>query len=415
MKRNAFIRIILWSATIVLLLGIMLTAMGIRQNRLSARPAETQPAILEPIDTAAKEMQLTQDTVLYSSPDTSATEVGTLGVGSIVQISLAEKASGKNWAFITSPESGWIIMDESLPDPSRDTALQETMVSAYTDLTKDTFSPADIREIEIEWAVGEILIQTGNGDAITVKEDGVTEDKYAMILHRENDTLKIKFCEENTFSFIGIHSTNIPSKDLTITVPQDWVCESLEIDAASATVEVNDLYIREVDFDGASGVCEFENCVVDEIDLDTASGDIRFVGELSILDCDSASANIYAVINSIPSRIDIDTMSGDLDLTLPETAGFTLAMDTMKSDFESEFETTMKNGNYVCGDGRCRINVDAMSGDVTIRKGQPVVGEVFVEETLAPQHHDEHHQHTWKCNTDPESCPDHASTAPTSP
>lgn len=417
MKRNAFIRIILWSATIVLLLGIMLTAMGLRQNRLSVRPAETlQEAIWvttpEPVDTAAKERTLSQDTVLYSSPDTSATELDTFGAGSTILITREERVSGKTWAFVTSPESGWILLDNAV---SVDLLPSETMVSAYTDLSKDTFSPADIREIEIEWAAGEILIQPGNGDVITVEEDGVTEEKYAMVLRQENRTLKIQFCKDETYSFFGIHTTSIPSKDLTITVPRDWVCESLEIDAASATVEVNDLYIREVDFDGASGVCEFENCVVDEIDLDTASGDIRFVGELSILDCDSASAKIYAVINSIPSRIDINTMSGDVDLTLPESAGFSLAMDTMNGDFNSEFETTLKNGNYVCGDGHCRINVDAMSGDVTIRKGQPMVGEVFAEEAIVPQHHEEHHEHTSKCETDPDSCPDYASTAPTVP
>ena len=128
--------------------------------------------------------------------------------------------------------------------------------------------------------------------------------------------------------------------------------------------------IREVDFDGASGTCEFENCTVDEMDIDTASGDIRFIGALDILDCDAASASVYAVLSNTPSRLDMDSMSGDLDITLPGDAGFTVTLDGMTSDFSSDFETTVKNGNQVCGDGRCRINIDAMSGDVTIRKGE---------------------------------------------
>lgn len=383
MKRNALIRIILWSITIVLLLGVMLTAIGLREYRLSRliEPVAEVPLTTRPVDTGVRELKLAQDTILYSSPNTKATELGILNVGTTVQFTRQEQISGEIWTYINSPNAGWIMIGSA---DSVDLMPQETMVSADTDLTKDTFSPAEIREIEIEWVAGEILIQPGSSDLITVKEDGVTEDKYAMILRRVDDTLKIQFCDENTFSFFGIHSTDVISKDLTITVPQDWVCESLEIDAASATVEVNDMVIREVNFDGASGVCEFENCIVEEIDLDTASGNIKFVGELSILDCDAASADVYAVIHSIPRRLDLDMMSGDLDLTLPETAGFSLAMDTMNGDFESEFETTMKNGNYVYGDGYCRINVDALSGDVTIRKGPSITNDVITDETLVP-------------------------------
>ena len=40
----------------------------------------------------------------------------------------------------------------------------------------------------------------------------------------------------------------------------------------------------------------------------------------------------------------------------------------MSGNFDSDFTTTQRNGNYVAGDGRCHIEVDAMSGDVTIRK-----------------------------------------------
>ena len=55
-------------------------------------------------------------------------------------------------------------------------------------------------------------------------------------------------------------------------------------------------------------------------------------------------------------------------MVLPEDAGFTVKLDTMSGDFESDFDTTLRNDSYVAGNGRCRIDVDAMSGDVTIRK-----------------------------------------------
>lgn len=243
----------------------------------------------------------------------------------------------------------------------------EETFHAVNNNEKDTFQAEDITKLEIEWVAGDILIQPGNTDQITVQEDGVTDYKYAMVLRQKGDDLQISFCDEAVGKYFGVHTRSDLEKDLTILVPPDWVCETLDIECASATVEVNDLTIREVDFDGASGTCEFENCTVGEMDIDTASGDVRFVGSLEMLDCDAASASVYAVLNNVPNRLDMDSMSGDLDITLPQNAGFALSMDGLNMDFESDFDTTMKNGNYVCGDGSCRINVDAMSGDVFIR------------------------------------------------
>ena len=158
------------------------------------------------------------------------------------------------------------------------------------------------------------------------------------------------------------------TKNLTIHVPVNWTCHSLEIDAASASLEVNDLTIREMEFDGASGTCVFENCTVERLDVDTASGDVRFQGSLDQMECDTASANVMLELSNVPQSLEMDSASGDLEVTLPDDAGFTVAMETMSGDFTSDFATTQRNGSHVAGNGRCRIEVDAMSGDVTIRK-----------------------------------------------
>lgn len=232
-----------------------------------------------------------------------------------------------------------------------------------------SFNPADVDSLEIEWAAGSIILQPADVTEITVTESDVSDEKYAMLYKLTNSKLTIRFSEDVTFDFGTTINTDL-SKDLYIQVPRGWVCRELEIDAASATLEVNDMTLGDVELDTASGVCLFENCAVNSIDVDTASGDIRFSGSLNTLDFDGASAGIYAELSNCPNRIDVDTMSGDLDLTLPSDCGFTVSMNAMSSDFSSDFETTTHNGNHVHGNGACRINVDAMSGDVIIRKAQ---------------------------------------------
>lgn len=245
-----------------------------------------------------------------------------------------------------------------------ESATEASMVSADIN-SRDTFSASSVRELDIEWLAGDIKIRPGNTDRITVCEDGVTDDKYAMVIRQDEDSLEIRFFQEKR-NVIGIH--NILDKDLTITVPMDWYCRSLEIEAASATVDVRDMTIGEVEISSASGACIFENCTVETMDMGTASGDVRFVGILNILDCDAASAKVTAILKNIPSRLDMDMMSGDLDLTLPAEAGFTLRLDSASGDFTTDFQTQLVNGNHVAGNGACRMDVQALSGDVTIQK-----------------------------------------------
>ena len=241
-----------------------------------------------------------------------------------------------------------------------------------TDITDGTVGtqgsvPADrVRDIKIDWVAGTItLIPDENASDITFWDEGAEDEKHQMVWKHSGDTLFIQY--EKSKVYVGIQVTE-ESKDLTITVPAGWVCRSLEIDAASAEVQVVDLTLGEVDFDGASGICTFENCIVGELDVDTASGDLFYNGQLETLNVSSMSANCEVVLTKAPREIDLESMSGDLFLTLPEDCGFSVDMNAMSSDFSTDFETVTTNGRHVHGDGRCRIDIEAMSGDVCIYK-----------------------------------------------
>ena len=187
-------------------------------------------------------------------------------------------------------------------------------------------------------------------------------------MKQSGQTLKIQFCEESVkFPSFGIN-VDI-SKDLVIRVPTEWACDSLEIDTASAEVEICDLQINELDFDGASGLLVLDNCDIVNLDIDTASGDVEFTGILKDLDFDAASARFHGEFLQVPNHLNLDTMSGDLEIILPEYCGFTCELDTMSGDFDSDFEFGTIGETYISGDGACQIHVSAMSGDVDILKG----------------------------------------------
>lgn len=232
-----------------------------------------------------------------------------------------------------------------------------------------TLDAASVRNVEIEWASGSIVIQPMDIGEMYIAEKAQDHSSEPMVWNLQDGTISIQYCKNPDRVFVFGMDTELECKDLIIQVPRDWQCNSLEIEAASATLEVQDLTIRKMEFDGASGSCKFRNCTVDSLDLDTASGDVWFQGSLLRLECDAVSADITLELTNVPNTLDLDGVSGGLDVTLPAEAGFTVTMETLSGDFESDFDTTQRNGSYVSGNGRCRIDVDGMSGDVTIRKG----------------------------------------------
>lgn len=219
----------------------------------------------------------------------------------------------------------------------------------------------DIQNVEIDWISGDISVQSADLDHIQVSESPVQESPYAMVCQRDDHTLKIAFCE-GTLSSIK----NFGTKSLTVLVPRDWVCQSLEISAASAKFTGRALTIREVSLDTASGASRFEDCTVGKLDVNTASADVFVSGTLQELECDSASANVTAELENTPDKIEMDTASGSILLKLPADAGFTVSMDALRSKFDSDFPTTRQDNRYLCGSGSCKINMDSMSGKISI-------------------------------------------------
>lgn len=302
----------------------------------------------------------------------------------------------------------WTTMITSPSDASGNVTPTKGNVSTSGD--QNVSLDGQIRDIEIEWVSGTILVQAGDVDTVQFQSTAAAEPEYDTVWSVKDGKLSIQFCKESLWH--GFSFTKQWSKDLTVTVPKDFVCDSLDIDAASTKVQVVDMNIREVEIDCASTDSVFEGCAVEELDLDGASGKLHYEGSLNSLDGDAASMKITAVLLNVPYNIDIDIASGDLDLTLPEDAGFRLTMDTMSGNFTSDFPTTLRNGSHVCGDGACRINVDGMSAGVTIRKAYAdPPAESLPDSTTAPTASAAasiHHTHTDTCRTDPASCPDNA-------
>lgn len=366
MKSNAIVRIVIWSVVIFVLLAVLIA--GLANNLFTLFHGNTD-TVYHRTDVAASEppagqsdslntdrsVSVVSQTSVYSMPNTQSASVGALNVGDNVVIDRSEEVGGDSWIHTTSPFDGWVNAECLKLNDVKQTG------------SVGSADPAAIREIKIEWISGSVTVEPGDVQEITFLESGNGTDKYEMVWKQSGDELVIQYSKGSSTAGFGLHFGD-GSKDLTVTVPRGWVCDSLELDTASTDLTVRDMIIREMEIDSASGTAKFENCTVSSLDVDTASGDVTFTGSLSELDFEAASASFTGVLENVPDKVKMDSMSGGLTLTLPEDAGFTVSLDAMSSDFSSDFPTVKKNKSYICGDGHCKIDVDAMSGDVSILK-----------------------------------------------
>lgn len=233
------------------------------------------------------------------------------------------------------------------------------------EVSGNKFNAGEIDRLKIEWAAGSIVLVPVEGNKISITEELLGGDE-SMVLKKDGSTLYVQYSEGAVGISFGSGSLK---KNLYITVPQDWECKELEIDAASATVQVENLTIEEVESSTASGTHIFTNCQVEKLKMETVSGNLDFTGSLDKLDFNGVSAQANLVLSNQPKSIQLESVSGDLNLTLPEGCGFTVDKDTVSGRVSSELPTTEQNGKIVYADGHCEIEVEGVSASVHIRKG----------------------------------------------
>ena len=221
--------------------------------------------------------------------------------------------------------------------------------------------PADaIRDLEISWAGGSVTLVPGDTDRISFSETGASS--HTMVWNTSGETLVIAF-SDSRFGF----RPSRDKKDLTVTVPRNWVGGSIEIDAASTDVKGSDLTFGELDIDGASNRAELLGCTAGEISLDGASNRLHFEGSLGQLDSDGASNKITLSVTGQMEEIELDGVSSTLKLTAPADFGFTVDADGLSFNLDTDFNVTRHGKNHaVAGDGKCLISVDGVSTSLEI-------------------------------------------------
>lgn len=206
-----------------------------------------------------------------------------------------------------------------------------------------SFPASEITALDIDWAAGSVDIVMHDSDKITFYDYSESKNPKPMAYKKENGTLKLRYSKP------AISFGNSPAKSLTVCVPRDWFCRTLDLDGASLYVFVHKLS-------------------VDYLNLDGVSNQITFNGSIKTLDCDGVSNQITLRCHANPDAIDVDGVSNQLILALPQGCGFQATVDGLSNHFESELDVVSRDAHLVYGDGACQIDVDGISCTLVVNQ-----------------------------------------------
>lgn len=261
------------------------------------------------------------------------------------------------------PQSDGIFAVDALWDGSSATYTFGTQAEGAAGYVSETFSvePARVREIEVDWLGGSVMVVLTDDDSLSFVEmayqDVPEEQRLSYAL--DGDTLKIDFCRS------GHLLSSSPEKQLVLSIPRGLTLEKFEADTTAAAVNVTGLHTQTVDISTVSGGVDLA-AEAYEIDISTTGGCAAVDADFYQLDFSAVSGSLTLTMQRA-AEVDAETVSGGVTIHLPPSSySFALDFETVSGTPEIAFDANGGDGHWTYGDKASTLNIDTVSGNLSL-------------------------------------------------
>ena len=261
------------------------------------------------------------------------------------------------------PQSDGIFAVDALWDGSSATYTFCTQAEGAAGYVSETFSvePARVREIEVDWLGGSVMVVLTDDDSLSFAEmayqDVPEEQRLSYAL--DGDTLKIDFCRS------GHLLSSSPEKQLVLSIPRGLTLEKFEADTTAAAVNVTGLHTQTVDISTVSGGVDLA-AEAYEIDISTTGGCAAVDADFYQLDFSAVSGSLTLTMQRA-AKVDAETTSGGVTIHLPPSSyGFALDFETVSGTPEIAFDANGGDGHWTYGDKASTLKIDTVSGNLNL-------------------------------------------------
>ncbi|AIE59023.1 DUF4097 family beta strand repeat-containing protein [Bacillus methanolicus] len=146
---------------------------------------------------------------------------------------------------------------------------------------------------------------------------------------------------------------------------------NLSLDLGSGNMKLKNLDIKDFRYDGASGNGEIYSLAVQSGSIDISSGSLLVKDYNGGLGAEISSGYLEAQMDKLTDFMDIEVGSGEVNLDLPDNAGFTLHGKVRSGNISCDFPLKDKkrdksNINGIHGNGEHQVNLKVSSGNINI-------------------------------------------------
>ena len=204
------------------------------------------------------------------------------------------------------------------------------------------------RTVSVHLGAGEAVVSNVNGEVIVdVHAATVTTNNTKGRLTLDTGAGAVHVTDASGSTLIDSGSGQV---EITRVSGQD-----LTIDSGSGAVTGSDVNVNDLNVDSGSGSIRLRNVTAKQIEIDSGSGsvDLDLAGDVDYLKA--------------------DTGSGRFVLTVPESLGAEVTIESGRHGLDVDFPMTItrRNDDYVrgtIGDGKGEIRIDTGSGGVRLRR-----------------------------------------------
>lgn len=261
------------------------------------------------------------------------------------------------------PQSDGIFAVDALWDASSATYTFCTQAADAAGYVSETFSvePARVREIEVDWLGGSVMVVLTDDDSLSFAEMAYQDvpEEQCLSYALDGDTLKIDFCRS------GHLLSSSPEKQLVLSIPRGLTLEKFEADTTAAAVNVTGLHTQTVDISTVSGGVDLA-AEAYEIDISTTGGCAAVDADFYQLDFSAVSGSLTLTMQRA-AEVDAETVSGGVTIHLPPSSyGFALDFETVSGTPEIAFDANGGDGHWTYGDKASTLNIDTASGNLSL-------------------------------------------------
>lgn len=188
-----------------------------------------------------------------------------------------------------------------------------------------------VNAISISWYDGVVDIRYSDSNVFRISEesDSAITDSLRMRYYVDEDgELDIHFCQSGDYRHRQLYN---PNKRLRVEVPHDANLDEIEINMVGGLISIDSVHSHELNLNVVNvATTVWSPTPADEIELDAVNATLR--------------------------------------LYVPSTTGMTIEMNGITTTFDSELPVRKENKTTVIGDGRCKVDIDAVSSELYINK-----------------------------------------------